>query len=63
MEIMEKNRKAIITDLATISFYMEGGISFSDAHLLSSEQRSILSKVVEKHYSAMNDKKGGNIVG
>ena len=60
---MEKNRKAITTDLATISFYMSGGISFSDAHLLSSEQRVIMSKVVEKHYSALNDKKGGNIVG
>lgn len=60
---MEKNRKAIINEVATLAFYMEGGISFGDAHLLSSEQRTIISKVVEKHYSALSDKKGGNLIG
>ena len=63
LEIMEKNRTAITTELVTLSFYMEGGISFNDAHYLSSEQRSIMSKVIEKHYSAMSNKKGGNLIG
>lgn len=63
LEIMEKNRSSITTELATLAFYMEGGISFNDLYLLSSDQRSILSKVIEKHYSALNNKKGGNLIG
>jgi len=56
---MNNNRKAITNELATLSFYMQGGLTFSDAHLLSFEQRQIMSKVVEKHYQAMDPKKKG----
>ena len=61
LDIMEKNREIITAELATLVFYMEGGINFDDAHLLSTDQRKIFSKTIEKHYSAMNSKKGGNM--
>lgn len=60
---MEKNRADITHDLATLTFYMQGGIAFGDAHLLSSEQRQIFAKVIKKHYDGMSGKKGGNIIG
>ena len=56
---MEKNRTAITTELATLAFYMEGGLTFNDAYALSAEQRSVMSKVIEKHYNALNKKQGG----
>jgi len=60
---MDRNRAEITQDLATLTFYMKGGIDFSDAHLLSSEQRQIFAKVIKKHYDAMSGNKGGNIIG
>jgi len=59
---MEKNRKAITNELAMLSFYMQGGLSFSEAHMLSGEQRDILSKVITKHYEAMDPKKKGGML-
>jgi len=59
---MASNRAAIQHELGMLTFYMQGGISFNDAHMLSSEQRKMLSKVVQKHYEAMDPKKkGGNL--
>ena len=63
LETMELNRKAITQEVGTLTFYMQGGLSFDDAHQLSAEQRKILSKVIEKHYSSMNPQKGGNLIG
>jgi hypothetical protein len=62
LDIMNQNREIITTELATLVFYMEGGINFEDAHFLSADQRRIFSKTIEKHYSAMNSKKGGNMI-
>ena len=59
---MDKNRQAITHELAMLSFYMQGGLSFNDAHMLSSKQRSILAKVIEKHYEAMDPKKKGGML-
>jgi hypothetical protein len=62
LAIMDKNRQAITHELAMLSFYMQGGLSFGDAHMLSSQQRSTLAKVIEKHYEAMDpNKKGGKL--
>lgn len=60
---MERNRKVITNELATLSFYMQGGLSFEDSHLLSSEQRSMLSKVIQKHFDAINGKQGSRLIG
>ena len=62
LEKMEQNRKAITNELATLAFYMQGGLTFNDAHMLSYEQRVILSKVIEKHYEAMDPKKKGGML-
>lgn len=62
--VMKKNRKDMEKEIANIAFYMQGGISYSDAYLLSSDQRLLLSKIIEKHYDAMSGKKGsGNFIG
>ena len=63
LETMDSNRKAITQEVGTLTFYMQGGLSFDDAHQLSAEQRKILGKVIEKHYSSMNPQKGGNLIG
>jgi len=54
---MEKNRNIIDQDIMTLVFYMQGGISYNDAWLLTSDQRQRMSKVVEKHYEAMSGSK------
>jgi len=54
---MEKNRKAIQQELGMLAFYMQGGLGFNEAHMLSLEQRQILSKVIQRHYEAMDPKK------
>lgn len=58
---MDKNRTEVTKELATLCFYMQGGIDFNMAYQLSSEQRHILVKVVEKHYSSLNNKSGNLI--
>lgn len=60
---MDNNRKEITHDIATLVFYMKGGISFDDAHLLSADQRQTFAKIIKKHFEAMSGNKGGNIVG
>jgi len=59
---MEKNRSAITSELAMLSFYMQGGLNFNESYMLSADQRRTLSKVIQKHYEAMDPKKkGGNL--
>lgn len=60
---MERNRNAIEHDLASISFYMQGGLSFSDAHMLTADQRKMMGKIIEKHYEAMSGQKGSKLIG
>jgi len=58
LKSMESNRELIETDIASLVFYMQGGITYNDAWLLTLDQRKIMSKVIEKHYASMNpDKK------
>lgn len=59
---MERNIKAINTEMATLAFYMQGGLSFDDAHLLSASQRKAMSKVIEKHYEAVSGKSGSRLI-
>lgn len=62
IETMDQNRIEITKEVATLCFYMQGGIDFNQGYQLSSDQRRILSKVIEKHYSAMNSKGSGNLI-
>ena len=51
---MENNRKLIETEMATLVFYMQGGLNYDDSWLLTLQQRKIMHDVIEKHYKAMN---------
>lgn len=55
--MMEKNRGLIETDIATLVFYMQGGLDYNDAWMLTANQRKTMSKVIERHYEAMNPNK------
>lgn len=57
LKSMESNRKIIETDIATLVFYMQGGLNYNEAWQLTLDQRQIMSKVIEKHYEAMNPEK------
>jgi len=59
---MDNNRGAIQHECAMLSFYMQGGLSFNDAFILSADQRQSLGKVVKSHYEAMNGTKGKNMM-
>jgi hypothetical protein len=64
LQTMERNRKAITNEMASLTFYMNGGLNFDDAYLLSTEQRSIMAKVIEKHYEAQSGKpSSGKLIG
>lgn len=54
---MNKNRNIIETDIASLTFYMKGGLNYNDAYLLTTTQRKQMISVIEKHYEAMNPNK------
>ena len=62
LAVMERNKNAINQDIATLVFYMQGGLDFNDAHLLSIEQRKVLSKVIEKHQEAVSGKPNSRLI-
>ena len=55
-KVMERNREVIESDIANLVFYMQGGISYDDAWLLTLKQRKIMINTIEKHYSAISGK-------
>jgi hypothetical protein len=58
ISIMQRNRSTIESDISTLVFYMQGGLDYNDAWLLTLAQRKNMSSVIEKHYSALNGNKG-----
>lgn len=58
---MDRNRNIINEEVATLVYYMNGGLNYNDAWLLTADQRKSLSKVIEKHYKAMNPKSGNQL--
>jgi len=62
LDIMGRNRKLIEEELATLVFYYNGGLDFSDAYMTTSMQRRTMSKVVEKHFEAQAPKSGGRLI-
>jgi ABC-type antimicrobial peptide transport system permease subunit len=47
LEKFDKEAKAIKHDLLSICWYMRGSISYDDAFMLTSEDREIISKIIE----------------
>ena len=54
---MDRNRGVIEVDIATLTFYMKGGLDFNDAWLLTAKQRKQMAGIIEKHYEAQNPNK------
>jgi hypothetical protein len=52
---MEKSRNSIEEEVATLVYYMNGGLSYVDAYNLSFDQMKKLSEVIEKHYERQNE--------
>lgn len=47
VEGLDKEVKAVRTDLIKITWYMRGGISLDDAFALSVEDREIISEIIK----------------
>lgn len=54
LDVLAKNRLIIEEDVATLVYYMNGGLNYNDAWLLTREQRKIMTHVIERHFKAMN---------
>ena len=54
LDVLAKNRLIIEEDVATLVYYMNGGLNYNDAWLLTREQRKIMTHVIERHFNAMN---------
>ena len=52
---MDKDCKKIHKDLAMLVFYMQGGLDFKDAYMLSNEQIEVLIETVQEHYERQNN--------
>jgi hypothetical protein len=61
LSIMERNKKIIEEEIATLVYYMNGGLDYNDAWMTTSHQRKVMSKVIEKHFEAMAPKGGGKL--
>ena len=47
--------KAIKHELLKICWYMRGGITYNEAHLLTPEEREIVSDIVEKNLATTKE--------
>lgn len=45
----EKDTKAIKEELFTLCWYMRGGLTVSEAYLLTYEDRTLINKLIEKN--------------
>lgn len=54
LAIMDRNRRVIENDIDTLVYYMNGGLDYNDAWLLTTSQRRSLTKVIEKHYESVS---------
>lgn len=51
----EKDTKALKEELFRICWYMRGGITISESHLLTHEDREIISSIIEKNLEITKD--------
>ena len=47
---LEKQRNDLESEIATVTFYMQGGINYFDAYQLSMKQLSDLISTINDHY-------------
>ena len=58
LDMLSKNRTIIENDINSLVYYMNGGLDYNDAWLLTLDQRRGMMNVIQKHFDAMNPKKG-----
>ena len=51
----DKDTKAIKSDLFRICWFMRGGISLNEAHLLSHEDQTLITKIIESNLQISKD--------
>jgi hypothetical protein len=51
----EKDTKAIKDNLFRICWFMRGGISLNEAHMLSHEDQILISKIIESNLQTTKD--------
>jgi hypothetical protein len=54
VERMEGDVKTIKRDLMQTVWHMRGGISYSEAHMLSNSERNIVADIVKDHMDVTN---------
>lgn len=52
-----RNMSLIEQDVNALVFHMQGGLDYDDAFLLTAEQRSLMAKMIQKHYDDQNPNK------
>lgn len=52
---LEKDRKQIEKQIATVAFYMQGGLSYMDGYNLPLENLSMMMEVISEHYDKVNN--------
>jgi hypothetical protein len=57
IKLMDENRGIVEHDINNLVFYMNGGLDYNDAYLLTLDQRKNLGQMIQKHFDNMNPKK------
>lgn len=61
LSVLESNRNGIEIDINSLVYYMNGGLDYNDAWLLTLEQRKNMMNVIKRHFEAMNPKKANKL--
>ena len=49
------NTKALKEELLRLCWFMRGGITYNDSHMLTFEERTIIGKIVEKNLATTKE--------
>lgn len=49
VEQYDKDAKAMRDDLLKLCWYMRGGLTYNEAHMLTAEERSLIGKLIEEN--------------
>jgi hypothetical protein len=61
LTLLDKNKTAIEMDINSLVYYMNGGLDYNDAWLLTIEQRKNMMNVIKRHFEAMDPNKGNKL--
>lgn len=60
---MDKNKKSVTNEVASLVFYMNGGLDYNDAWLLNADDRAVMANIIEKHHKAISGNTKSNLIG